>query len=233
MHWVVEPFGPIHWWKGARSVCWMCLPAISSHRIFFLIFAVCALMDGWRHCCRSYKNWWWHRTQDSVKTLLFMHHVSLPPVSLIQIFTHTPSHYRCETTQHYKKWWTQDSVKTLLFICHYLQSLLLPPISLIQIFAYTPSHYRCETKQHYKKWWLHRTQDFVKTLLFICHYLQSLSFNFSHTHHPIIGAKPYTKSNDQQHEVIDLTTMTGHWRNILLFDDGFGGLAFGKEFVFD
>ena len=27
--------------------------------------------------------------KDSVKTLLFMHHVSLPPVSLIQIFTHT------------------------------------------------------------------------------------------------------------------------------------------------
>ena len=79
---------------------------------------------------------------------------------------------------------------------------------------------------------LRRYYLFVTTFS-LSHYLQSLSFKFSHTHHPIIGAKPYTKSNDQQHEVIDLTTMTGHWRNILLFDDGFGGLAFGKEFVFD
>ena len=54
-----------------------------------------------------------------------------------------------------------------------------------------------------------------------------------HTYVDDTGPKiPLRRKQSHNHRVIDLTVTTGYWRDILLFDDGFGGLAFGKEFVF-
>ena len=43
---------------------------------------------------------------------------------------------------------------------------------------------------------------------------------------------PLRRKQSHNHRVIDLTVTTCYWRDILLFDDGFGGLAFERNSCF-